>query len=136
MTTYGPYQPACVHHRAGADWHVQMSHEQADFPTEAELLRFLKRSIPGQLHAHPVLSAEGIMVTLRGPLYSGTTSLDVEIWTLTVNRRTPSASLLRPFLTGELKIEPNQITAAKAGKRSLFRFAVHVVWSGLAEFRR
>src|SRR2546425_3144583 len=50
MTRYGPYQPACVHRRGGADWHVQMSHEQADFPTEAELTKFLERSIPGQAH--------------------------------------------------------------------------------------
>ena len=110
VTTYGPYQPACVHHRAGADWHVQMSHEQADFPTEADLTKFLQRSIPGQPHAHPVLSPDGVLVTLRGPSYSGTTSLDVEIWVLTVNGQTPSASLLKPFLTGKLSIEPNMRT--------------------------
>ena len=107
MTTYGPYQPACVHHRGGADWHVQMSHEQADFPTEADLTKFLERSIPGQPYAHPVLSPDGILVTLRGPSYSGTTSLDVEIWILTVNGKAPSASLLKPFLIGRLKIKPN-----------------------------
>jgi len=108
MTRYGPYQPACVHRRGGADWHVQMSHEQADFPTEADLTKFLERSIPGQPQAHPVLSLNGIMVTLRGPSYSGTTSLDVEIWILTVNGRTPSPSLLKPFLTGKFEMEPNE----------------------------
>jgi hypothetical protein len=30
----------------------------------------------------------------------------------------------------------NPITAAKAGKRVQFRFAVHILWPGLAEFRR
>jgi hypothetical protein len=31
---------------------------------------------------------------------------------------------------------PNQITAANAEKRVLFRFAVHVLRLGVAEFRR
>jgi hypothetical protein len=91
-----------------------MSHEQADFPTEADLKKFLDQNIPGQAHAHPVLSSDGIMVTLRSPSYSGFTSLDVEIWILTVNGKTPSASLLRPFLTGKLKIEPNKSLHATA----------------------
>ena len=120
MTRYGPYQPACVHHRGGTDWHVQMSHEQADFPTEADLTKLLERHIPGQPHSNPVLSPDGIMVTLRGPSYSGFTSLDVEIWILTVNGRTPSASLLQPFLTGKLTTVPNNAaepTRALSGAR-------------------
>jgi hypothetical protein len=107
ITQYGPYQPACVHRRDGADWHVQMSHEQTDFPTEAQLTKFLERRIPGQPHANPVLSCDGTMVWLYGPSYSGTTSLGVQIWILTVNGRTPSRSLLQPFLRGKVSIEPN-----------------------------
>ena len=107
MTRYGPYQPACVHHKGKDDWHVQMSHEQADFPTEEGLTEMLKSSFPGQPHARPVLSPDGTMVTLFGPSYSGIPSLDVEIWMLTVNGQPPSASLLKPFLTGEVRIEPN-----------------------------
>ena len=103
ITRYGPYQPACVHRRRGDDWHVQMSHEQADFPTEADLTKFLEQNFPGRSHAHPVLSSDGLMVTLRGPSYSRFSSLDIEIWILTVNGETPSASVLRPFLTGTLK---------------------------------
>jgi hypothetical protein len=30
---------------------------------------------------------------------------------------------------------PNQITPANAGERVLFRFAVDVLWPGVAEFR-
>ena len=108
MTLYGPYQPACVHRQRGDDWHVMMGHEQADFPTEKDLVKMLERSIPGQLQAHPVLSPDGIMVTLRGPSCSRPTALDVEILILTVNGRTPSPSLLKPFLTGKVVIEPNQ----------------------------
>jgi hypothetical protein len=108
MTRYGPYQPACVHRQGGVDWHVTMSHEQADFPTEEDLTKMLKVTIPGQRHAHPVLSPDGIMVTLSGPSFSGTTSLDVEIYTLTVKGQPPSLSLLKPFLTGKVIIEPNQ----------------------------
>jgi hypothetical protein len=108
MTRYGPYQPACVHRRGGDDWHVQMSHEQADLPSEAELTTLLERSIPGPAHAHPALSPDGIMVTLRGPQFSGTASLDVQIWILTVNGKRPSASVLEPFLTGKVAIEPRQ----------------------------
>ena len=107
ITRYGPYQPACVLRRGSDDWHVQMSHEQADFPSEADLTKFLEQSIPGQPHAHPVLSPDGIMVTLRSPLYSRFTSLDVEIWILTVNGKMPSPSLLKPFLGGTLRLEPN-----------------------------
>jgi hypothetical protein len=33
-------------------------------------------------------------------------------------------------------ILPNQITAANAGWRTQFRFAVHAFWSGVAEFCR
>ncbi len=109
-TRYGPYQPACVHHQGGADWHVQMSHEQADFPTEADLIKMLKVSIPGQRNAHPVLSPDGIMVTLSGPSFSGTTSLDVEIFNLTVKGQPPSPALLKPFLTGKV------ITETKAAR--------------------
>ena len=112
MTRYGPYQPACVHRRDGHDWHVMMSHEQADFPTEGDLTKMLKSSFPGSPHAKPVLSPDGIMVTLRGPSYSNFESVDVEIWLLTVNGRPPSASLLKPFLTGAVKTEPNKGAAA------------------------
>jgi hypothetical protein len=85
-----------------------MSHEQADFPTEEDLKETLRSSFPGQPSARPVLSPDGTMVTLRGPSYSGTTSLDVEIWMLTVNGQPPSPSLLKPFLTGDVRIEPNK----------------------------
>jgi hypothetical protein len=108
MTRYGPYQPACVHRRGGEDWHVQMSHEQADFPSEAELTKLLERSIPGQAHAHPALSPDGLMVTLRGPPFSRTTSLDVQIWILTVNGKQPPAAVLAPFLSGKITVEPNR----------------------------
>jgi hypothetical protein len=108
MTRYGPYQPACVHRRNGADWHVQMSHEQSDFPSEEQLKKMLERRMPGPSHAHPVLGPGGTMVTLRGPLYSRGDSLDVEIWMLTVNGEKPSPSLLKPFLAGKVTIEPNQ----------------------------
>lgn len=110
VTRYGPYQPACVHRQAGADWHVTMSHEQADFPTEADLTKMLKISIPGQHHTQPVLSPDGIMVTLSGPSFSGTTSLDVKIFNLTVNGRPPSPAVLNPFLTGKVIIKSNQQT--------------------------
>jgi hypothetical protein len=35
-----------------------------------------------------------------------------------------------------MTVWPNQITTAKAGKRPQFRFAVHDLWPGLAEFQR
>jgi hypothetical protein len=107
FTRYGPYQPACVHHKGEDDWHVMMSHEQADFPTEEDLKEKLKSCFSGQPTARPVLSPDGTLVTLCGPAYSGTTSLDVEIWMLTVNGQPPSPSLLKPFLTGDVTIEPN-----------------------------
>lgn len=107
MTRYGPYQPACVHRRGGENWHVLMSHEQADFPTEEDLRKSLKRHFSGQSHAQPVLSPDGIMVTLRGPAYSGTTSLNVEIWIVTVNGKMPTLSVLKPFLQGRITVEPN-----------------------------
>lgn len=119
MTRYGPYQPACVHHRGRHDWHVQMSHEQADFPTEDDLTKMLKSSFPGDPHAQPVLSPDGVMVTLRGPSFSHFESVDVEIWLLTVGGRPPSASLLKPFLTGTVKTEPNQALHRMAAPRRL-----------------
>ncbi len=108
MTRYGPYQPACVHQRDGSDWHVQMSHEQADFPSEEDLTKMLSRSIPGRPHAHPALSSDGTMVTLRSPLFSGGDTLDVQIWMLTVDGKKPSPEVLEPFLTGKITEEPNQ----------------------------
>jgi hypothetical protein len=107
ITKYGPYQPACVHRRNGADWHVVMAHEQADFPNEEQLIAFLRRSIPGQPHANPVLSPDGAMAWLYGPSYSKTTSLCFEIWYLTVKGKRPAPALLKPFLRGILTTEPN-----------------------------
>jgi len=89
-----------------------MSHEQADFSTEADLTKMLKISIPGQHPTQPVLSPDGIMVTLSGPSFSGTTSVDVEIFNLTVNGRPPSPALLKPFLTGKVIIETKQKASA------------------------
>jgi hypothetical protein len=63
-----------------------------------------------------------IMVTQRGPSYSGFTSLDVEILILTVNGRTPSASQLKPFLTGKLVTEPNNSVQRTAGKPAVADF--------------
>jgi len=108
MTRYGPYQPACVHNRDGTDWHIQMSHEQADFPSKEQLTKMLTRSIPGRPHAHPVLSTDGTMVVLRSPLFSGGDTLDVQIWMLTVAGKKPSPELLKPFLRGNITTEPNQ----------------------------
>lgn len=116
VTRYGPYQPACVHRRGGENWHVLMSHEQADFPAEEDLTKSLKRHFSGQSHAQPVLSPDGIMVTLHGPAYSGTTSLDVEIWILTVNGKKPTPSVLKPFLHGKITIEPNNAFQAIGDK--------------------
>ena len=110
MTRYGPYQPACVHPRNGSDWHVQMSHEQADFPSDDQLRKMLQQNFPGQPHDHPVLSPDGTMVTLRGPAFSGGDTLDVQIWMLTVNGKKPSLELLKPFLTGKITEEPNNGT--------------------------
>ena len=69
--------------------------------------KLLERSIPGQAHAHPALSPDGLMVTLCGPSFSRTTSLDVQIWILTVNGKRPPASVLAPFLSGKITVEPN-----------------------------
>ncbi len=102
MTRYGPYQPACVHQRNGSDWHVQMSHEQNDFPSDEQLKMMLEQNIPGRPHYNSVLSTDGTMVTLCGPAYSGGDTLDVQIWMLTVNRKKPSLEVLKPFLTGKI----------------------------------
>lgn len=108
ITRFGPYQPACVHRRNRVAWHVMMSHEQADFPTEEHLRKMLEMFFPGRAHAQPVLSPEGIMVTFRGPLYSHSDTLDVEIWMLTVAGEKPRPELLGPFLTGKVSIETKQ----------------------------
>ena len=39
-------------------------------------------------------------------------------------------------MTHNRQPEPNKITAHNAGRRSQFRFAVSVFWSGVCEFYR
>ncbi len=108
MIRNGPYQPACVYQRNGSNWHVQMSHEQADFPFEADLRKELEQVMSGQRHVHRALSPDGTMVTFRGPAYSGSDTIHVEIWMLTVNGRKPSLELLKPFLSGNITTELNR----------------------------
>ncbi len=104
MTRYGPYQPACEH-RSGRDrWHVMMSHEQVDFPSNADLVKKLRGTVGAAHHANSVLSPTGVMLSLCGPSYSGGSSLDIQVWILTVNGKQPSAEVLAPFLKGELTV--------------------------------
>jgi hypothetical protein len=71
-------------------------------------MKMLEVYIPGQPEAQPILTPDGIMVILYGPAFSKTTSVGVNVWTLTINGKKPSPSILKPFITGKVTIQPSK----------------------------
>jgi hypothetical protein len=108
-TRYGPYQPACNHREGEKVWHVTMEHEQLNFPTVADLTAQL--SWPW--YSDPswtAVSADGTVVRVQYDAHPTTPSLNIDVLRLTVNGAPPTASVMEPFLKGEITIEPRSET--------------------------
>lgn len=115
-TKYGPYQPALNLRDGGDAWQVVMSHERIDFPSEQDLVRRLQWKYYND-PSKTALSSDGILVVLAVDISSAhMNSLGVDINTLTVNGKPPSAEILKPFLQGTIICHAEQcgIPSARA----------------------
>jgi hypothetical protein len=83
-----------------------MGHERVDFPSTIDLTRKLQWKLYSD-PARVALSPDGTLVCLDVDRNPAGNSLNIDIEMLTVNGAKPSLDVLRPFLKGSVKTEPN-----------------------------
>ena len=104
MTRYGPYMPGAHLTVDDEEWHVVVSHEIVDFPTENDLRHFIdwKNSYFTDSFA---LDSSGIYAELVVHAKGGETlgnSLNLTVHYLFVDGKRPPADLLEKFVKGDV----------------------------------